>query len=308
MTCTPYNVTLSDINAKRTEACIGTSSRLATTSTLGLLHRRVASRRERTSTASPPTTCGDAHMVRLSDLPAYEREHLAGKVVPPLGPPAWTPQTKPLEDIRIALITTAGLHFRNAPGFSFTDAGFRPIPVEADADDLIMSHSSANFDRSGFAEDVNLVFPIDRFRELEEAGRIGSLASIHLQFHGRRTDATSVRSERQPSCGATQEGSGRCGVPHTGLTQLHPRRVRTGLLHGTRRTHDHRHQLGTRKRSQLAAATDAMGQLPPGAPSRGAQRPGIPATRHHHSPKPFVPKTGTDAGRLSRGCAGCCNR
>jgi D-proline reductase (dithiol) PrdB len=123
-------------------------------------------------------------MVRLSDLPEYEREHLTSKVMPPLGPPTWTPQTKPLEDMRIALITTAGLHFRDATGFNFTDAGFRPIPAEADANDLIMSHSSANFDRSGFTADVNLVFPIDRFRELEESGEIGSLADIHYSFMG----------------------------------------------------------------------------------------------------------------------------
>ena len=123
-------------------------------------------------------------MVRLSELPEYEREHLISKVMPPLRPPAWTPQAKPIEEMRIALITTAGLHFRDAPAFSFTDAGFRPIPVEADANDLIMSHSSVNFDRSGFTEDVNLVFPIERFKELEEAHKIGSLASIHYSFMG----------------------------------------------------------------------------------------------------------------------------
>ncbi len=123
-------------------------------------------------------------MVRLSDLPQYERDHLLGKEMPPLGAPVWTPPSKSIEDMRIALITTAGLHFRDARGFSFMDSSFRPIPVEADAGDLIMSHSSANFDRSGFSEDVNLVFPIDRFRELADAGRIGSLASIHYSFMG----------------------------------------------------------------------------------------------------------------------------
>ena len=123
-------------------------------------------------------------MVRLSDLPDYEREHLLAKALPPMSPPVWTAQTKPLEQMRIALVTTAGLHFRDAPAFSFLDAEYRPIPGEADAADLIMSHSSANFDRSGFAEDVNLVFPIDRFRELEREGSIGSLASIHYSFMG----------------------------------------------------------------------------------------------------------------------------
>ena len=123
-------------------------------------------------------------MVRLSDLPAYEREHLISKALPPMLPPQWVQQTQPLQEMRIALITTAGLHFRDEPAFDFMDASFRPIPGEANADDLIMSHSSANFDRSGFAEDVNLVFPIDRFRELAAEGRIGSVADIHYSFMG----------------------------------------------------------------------------------------------------------------------------
>jgi D-proline reductase (dithiol) PrdB len=86
--------------------------------------------------------------------------------------------------MRVALITTAGLHFRDEEAFDFTDATFRPIPGDEDADNLIMSHSSANFDRSGFAEDVNLVFPIDRFKELATDGAIGSVADVHYSFMG----------------------------------------------------------------------------------------------------------------------------
>ena len=123
-------------------------------------------------------------MVRLSDLPEYEREHLLTKSSPPLGPSVWTPLAMPVSDLRIALITTAGLHFRNDPIFAFADATFRPIPGDANADDLLMSHSSVNFDRTGFTEDVNLVFPIDRFRERLVQRGIGSLASVHYSFMG----------------------------------------------------------------------------------------------------------------------------
>ena len=123
-------------------------------------------------------------MVRLADLPDYERAHLLAKNLPPLGPAAWVAQSKPLAALRIALVTTAGLHFRDEPAFAFADASFRPIPLEAAASELIMSHSSVNFDRTGFAEDVNLVFPIDRFRELVAAGELGSLASVHYSFMG----------------------------------------------------------------------------------------------------------------------------
>jgi D-proline reductase (dithiol) PrdB len=123
-------------------------------------------------------------MVRLADLPEYEREHLLFKNDPPLGPMPWVANSKPLAEKRIALITTAGLHFRDAPAFDFADATFRAISVDERADDLVMSHSSANFDRSGFQEDVNLVFPIDRFRELVGDGTIGSLADVHYSFMG----------------------------------------------------------------------------------------------------------------------------
>ena len=47
-----------------------------------------------------------------------------------------------------------------------------------------MSHSSVNFDRTGFQEDVNLVFPIDRLREFEAEGQIGSVADLHYSFMG----------------------------------------------------------------------------------------------------------------------------
>lgn len=123
-------------------------------------------------------------MVRTTDLPDYEREHLVGKNLSPLGPQPWIKHEKPIEEMRIALITTAGLHFRDDASFDFTDATFRLIPGEEDANNLIMSHSSVNFDRSGFAEDVNLVFPIDRFRELAVEDRIGSLADVHYSFMG----------------------------------------------------------------------------------------------------------------------------
>ena len=123
-------------------------------------------------------------MVRLRDLPESEREHLLSKNLPPLGPPVWTHRIRPVSDLRIALITTAGLHFRDDPAFGFSDATFRPISGDEDADNLIMSHSSVNFDKSGFAEDVNLVFPIDRFRELQAAGEIGALADTHYSFMG----------------------------------------------------------------------------------------------------------------------------
>ena len=64
-------------------------------------------------------------MVRLSDLPDHERAHLLDKNLGPLEPPAWVPPGKPLNERRVALVTTAGLHRRG-------DAAFDELGAQVD--------------------------------------------------------------------------------------------------------------------------------------------------------------------------------
>lgn len=58
------------------------------------------------------------------------------------------------------------------------------IPGDAGTADLVMSHISVNFDRSGFRSDANVVFPLDRLKELAAEGTIGSVAAWHYSFMG----------------------------------------------------------------------------------------------------------------------------
>ena len=120
-------------------------------------------------------------MVRLSDLPDYEASHLLAKRCPPFKTRPWV-SGPPLKDRRLSVVTTAGVHSPGEQPFNFIDASYRVIPGDIDGSDLLMSHTSVNFDRSGFQQDVNVVFPIDRLRELEAAGEIGSLARFHYTF------------------------------------------------------------------------------------------------------------------------------
>ncbi len=122
-------------------------------------------------------------MVRLSEIPDVEREHLLGKACEPFPTKPWA-EGPPLAARRVALITTAGLHRRSDRAFSMVDLSYRVIPGDIRAGDLAMTHSSVHFDRSGFREDVNLVFPIDRLRELEREGVIGSVAAFHYSLMG----------------------------------------------------------------------------------------------------------------------------
>jgi len=52
------------------------------------------------------------------------------------------------------------------------------------AGELVMSHVSVNFDRTGFQQDINVVFPIDRLKELAAEGVIGEVADYHYSFMG----------------------------------------------------------------------------------------------------------------------------
>ena len=123
-------------------------------------------------------------MVRLSDLPNIEAEHLLAKNGEPLGPAPWVACDEDLSTRIFALITTAGIHPAGATPFESNDATYRVLPGHSSGADFTMSHASVNFDRTGFQEDVNVVFPIDRFRELRDNATIGGLASAHYSFMG----------------------------------------------------------------------------------------------------------------------------
>ncbi len=122
-------------------------------------------------------------MARLSDLPAEEREHMLAKPGKPFGSTPWAGGPL-LRERRVALVTTAGLHRVGDAAFSMVDLSYRVIAGDTRADDLTMTHSSVHFDRTGFREDVNLVFPIDRLRELAADGVIGSVADYHYSLMG----------------------------------------------------------------------------------------------------------------------------
>ena len=51
-------------------------------------------------------------------------------------------------------------------------------------EDLLVSHISINFDRTGLQEDWNVAFPLERLKELAADGVIGSVAETHYSFMG----------------------------------------------------------------------------------------------------------------------------
>jgi D-proline reductase (dithiol) PrdB len=124
-------------------------------------------------------------MVRLTDLPEWEQEHMAalGRDCPVFTEDPWV-AGPPLAERRVAIVSTAGLQRRGDRPFGKGAADFRLIPGDIAAADLVMSHISVNFDRSAFQQDFNVVFPIDRLGELAAEGVIGSVAGVHYSFLG----------------------------------------------------------------------------------------------------------------------------
>jgi len=123
-------------------------------------------------------------MARLELMSEQERKHLEDLQCPTFETNPWV-EGPPLRDRRVAIISTAGLHRMDDRPFTF-DPGdyYRIIPGYIKAADLMMSHVSTNFDHSGFQQDWNVLFPIDRLQELAEEGVIGSVADFHYSYMG----------------------------------------------------------------------------------------------------------------------------
>jgi len=118
-------------------------------------------------------------MVRLDKVSEEERKMLLSFACPSFESQPWV-SGPPLIQGRLAIITTAGLHLRHDHPFQLDPNDFyRVIPGDVQANDLVMSHVAASFDRSGFQRDWNVVFPLDRLREMVAEGIIGSLADFH---------------------------------------------------------------------------------------------------------------------------------
>lgn len=106
-----------------------------------------------------------------------------------------------LSEARVAVVTSAALHHPDDESFAAQDSSFRVL--DASRRDVVLGHWSPNFDRSGFASDLNVVWPIDRLGELAAEGVIGSVAPRHLAFAGNQDETmASIRVDSGPAAAA----------------------------------------------------------------------------------------------------------
>lgn len=135
-------------------------------------------------------------MARMEDLPEGEREMLRTIELPTF---ETTPFVRgaPLSERRVAIVSTAALQKRDDRIFDIGENSYRIIPGDVDPNEVVMTHGSANFDRTGFQQDLNICFPLERLHELAAEGFIGSVADFHYSVSGAVSPQRNEESVRE---------------------------------------------------------------------------------------------------------------
>jgi D-proline reductase (dithiol) PrdB len=98
----------------------------------------------------------------------------------------WTPIYKPIDECKVSIVTTSGVHLKDQVPFDMNDPNgdptFREINAAVSPENLMITHDY--YDHSDADRDINIVFPIERLREFAESGIIGSVARSHYSFMG----------------------------------------------------------------------------------------------------------------------------
>jgi len=111
----------------------------------------------------------------------------------------FTPMKKTLQESRISLISSCGFYQKDQSPFNpiKNDLTFREIPTNVDLSELRISHNF--YDSTDAKRDMNCVFPIERFRELENEGFIGAFVSPAYSFMGRIFMRRELQDQMIPS-------------------------------------------------------------------------------------------------------------
>ena len=98
----------------------------------------------------------------------------------------WKKLEKPIEESKIVLITTGGIHLKSDKKFNLSDPNgdstFRRIPYDTSLNDLIITHKY--YDHHDADRDPNLILPMDILNELHSEGIVGPSCKYHYSFMG----------------------------------------------------------------------------------------------------------------------------
>ena len=98
----------------------------------------------------------------------------------------FTPFEGELARSTVALVTAGGVHRKDQEPFNIADElgdlGYRVFAEDVEAADLKVTHH--HYDHSDADKDINVVFPIDVLRDLQNEGLIRDVARKHIGYMG----------------------------------------------------------------------------------------------------------------------------
>jgi D-proline reductase (dithiol) PrdB len=122
-------------------------------------------------------------MARIENIPQPTRDAVLNLPCPAFETTPFV-SGPPLAQRRIAILSSAALIKRGDKPFPFGSGEARFLAAGTPAADLLISHVPINFDRAGWQRDINVVYPIDRLRELAASKEIGAVADTHYTVMG----------------------------------------------------------------------------------------------------------------------------
>lgn len=112
----------------------------------------------------------------------------------------FTPLAKPLAQSTVALVSTGGLRLKSQQPYDLLDPNgdwsIRPIPSDTPVSDITINHS--HYNHGDADDDVNCIFPIERVREMADAGFIGGVTRTFIGMMGFVPNATHIVEEAGP--------------------------------------------------------------------------------------------------------------
>lgn len=142
-------------------------------------------------------------MARLTELSFPLRTFLRAYPWRRVDPVPVARLVKPLDQCRVALVSSAGLVAPGErpfdPNVKGGDWGFRLIRGDADVSSLEEHQRSGSFDHAGIEADRNVALPLDRLRELAAEGEIGDVAPRHVSTMGSVTAPGRLKKETVPA-------------------------------------------------------------------------------------------------------------
>ena len=113
---------------------------------------------------------------------------------------AFTPPTKPMPKVTVALASTSGAHLSSQEPFDMEirsgDMSARYIPGNTPISEIVFTHDHT--DHSDADSDPNCLFPLERLRSFQEQGIIGAVSSVHASASGFMPDPTPIVEETVP--------------------------------------------------------------------------------------------------------------